>query len=116
MYTVAYKKYPGSRREGPYIHVTVCDNTFEARLETGTDITVIPRSVVKDLVIGELLTIRQATDIVKVFTYIVTLKILDREFTLPVLTSDVNTCIIGLDILQYFRVEFLYNTFSIESV
>ena len=116
MQQIKYIKKSGSRCNSPIINILVEGKKLEARLDTGADITVLPISILKKpLRLGNPITIRQATNIQKVWTYITTLVLMDTEFTLEVLTSEVTTIgLIGLDILKHFRVEFLCDTFSIE--
>jgi predicted aspartyl protease len=116
MLQIKYIKKEGSRCTSPIIDILVEGKELQARLDTGADITVLPKSVLKKpLRLGNPITVRQPTSIQRVWTYITTLVLMDTEFTLEVLTSEVTTLgLIGLDILKYFRVEFLYDTFSIE--
>jgi len=116
MRQIKYIKKEGSRCLGPFIEIKVGDTKLDARLDTGADITVLPISALKKpLRLGNPITIRQATNIQRVWTYITTVVLMDTEFILEVLTSEVTTVgLIGLDILKHFCVEFLCDTFSIE--
>jgi len=116
MRQIKYIKQEGSRHSGPFIEITVEDTKLDARLDTGADITVLPISALKKpLRLGNPITIRQATNIQRVWTYITTVVLMDTEFILEVLTSEVTTVgLIGLDILKHFRVEFLCDAFSID--
>lgn len=116
MQGIKYVKLSGVACPAPYIAITVNGISLPAaRIDTGADISVMPKHVCQAAVLGYPITVRHITSIENVWTYIVDIELLGKKFRIPVLRTDVSEYgLLGIDILKHFKLELIRDEFNIE--
>ncbi len=115
---IYYVKKLGHKRFAPYVTVEIAGSTFDARIDTGADLTAIPKHILENLEPSGITRVSAYDGSHKnVLTYKSEVKVAGEAIYLKeIITTESNVGTLGLDVLDHFVMLFEPGKVLLESV